>query len=103
MNVAGFVLLGLCILAFAIAYATLLRGGWVKVLAVVSLSIAGVGMVVVGFFPCDAGCVDVTVSGQLHGVFSAPRAIGLPVAAMLSAFVFRTDGRFGMTAQVVSF
>jgi hypothetical protein len=60
-------------------------------------------MVVVGFFPCDAGCVDVTATGRLHSLFSLPGAIGLPAAAMVSAPVFRRDGRFGTAWQVGSF
>lgn len=103
MNVAGFMVLGICILAFAGAYTLLLRGGWVKLLVVALLAVAGTGMIVVGFFPCDAGCVDVTRTGRLHGAFSAPAAIGLPAAAMLSATVFRTDGRLGLAWQATSF
>jgi len=103
MNVAGFMGLGVSILAFSGAYYIVLRNGWAKVLATGLLVIAGVGMVVVGFFPCDAGCVDVTRTGQLHGTFSMPGAIGLPVAAMISGLVFRSDGRFGTPWQIVSF
>lgn len=95
MNVAGFVGLGVTISGFAAAYFLLLRGGLVKALAVALLTVAAVGMVVVGFFPCDAGCVDVTRTGELHGLWSVPGAIGLPLAAALSASAFRTDGRFG--------
>ena len=32
-----------------------------------------------------------------------PHAIGLPAAAMLSALVFRSDGRLGTPWQVISF
>ena len=103
MNVAGFMGLGASILAFAGAYHIVLRKSRAKVLATGLLAIAGLGMVVVGFFPCDAGCVDVTSTGRLHGTFSMPGAIGLPVAAMISSLVFRTDGRFGAPWQVVSF
>lgn len=60
-------------------------------------------MVAVGFVPCDAGCVDVTGTGRLHSLFSVPGAIGLPATAMLSALVFRRDGRFSLAWQVVSF
>ena len=60
-------------------------------------------MVVVAFFPCDAGCVDVTRTGQLHGLFSSLGAIGLPAAAMVSAQTFRLDGRLGPAAQIASF
>ena len=94
MNVVGFMGLGVAILCFAGAYAATLRGGRVRWVAVVLLVLAGVGMVVVGFFPCDPGCVDVTTRGRLHGVLSAPGAVGLPSAAMVSAWVFHRDGRF---------
>jgi hypothetical protein len=60
-------------------------------------------MVVVGFVPCDAGCVDVTATGRLHSVFSMPGAIGLPAAAMVSVLVFRRDGRLGLAWQLGSF
>jgi Protein of unknown function (DUF998) len=94
---------GVSILAFAAAYWLLLRRSLAMTLATGLLVVAGVGMVVVGFFPCDAGCVDVTATGRLHSAFSMPGAIGLPAAAMLSALAFRRDGRFGMAWQLVSF
>jgi hypothetical membrane protein len=103
MNLAGFMALGVCILAFAATYWLLLAPSAAKVLATGLLVLAGVGMVVVGFFPCDAGCVDVTATGRLHSTFSMPGAIGLPAAVMVSALVFRRDGRFGVAWQVVSF
>lgn len=103
MNVAGFMGLGFTILAFAVAYCLLLKGGWAQKLATVLLVVGGLGMVVVGFLPCDAGCVDVTRTSELHSIFSMPGAIGLPTAAMLSSLAFRTDGRFSAAWQVVSF
>ena len=95
MNVAGFMGLGLSVLAFAVAYRMVLPGGWVHGITVGLLTVAGLGMVTVGFFPCDADCVDVTSTGRLHGVFSMPGAIGLPAAAMVSSWVFAHDDRFG--------
>ena len=103
MNLAGFMGLGVSILAVAAAYWLLLAPSRAKLLGTGLLGLAGVGMVAVGFFPCDAGCVDVTVTGRLHSLFSMPGAIGLPAAAMVSALVFRRDGRFGMAWQLVSF
>ncbi|WP_156163855.1 DUF998 domain-containing protein [Demequina maris] len=94
MNLGGFAVLGLGILAFAAAYGKAFAGAAATV-AVVLLAAAGVGMVVVAFLPCDAGCVDVTATGRLHGWFSAPGAIGLPAAAMLTARVVAVDGRLG--------
>jgi hypothetical membrane protein len=103
MNLAGFMGIGVSILAFAAAYHRLLGPSLAKTLAAGLLVVAGVGMVVVGFLPCDAGCVDITGTSRLHSIFSMPGAIGLPAAAMLSALVFRSDGRFSVAWQVVSF
>jgi hypothetical protein len=103
MNIVGFMGIGLALLAFAVAYGLTLRSSLVKRFCVFLIVVAGVSMVVVGFFPCDAGCVDVTRTGRLHGTFSAPAAIALPVAAMLSSLAFRRDGRFGTTWEFVSF
>lgn len=103
MNVGGFMGLGVTIVTFAVAYALTLRQGARTWLAVLALLVAGAGMVTVGFFPCDAGCVDVTRTGELHGTFSAPGAIGLPAAMLLSAAAFRLDGRLGPGWQVITF
>jgi Protein of unknown function (DUF998) len=103
MNLAGFMGLGASILAFTAAYHLLLSPSPAKTLTTGLLATAGLGMVVVGFLPCDAGCVDVTATGRLHSLFSMPGAIGLPLAAMVSALAFRRDGRFGSGWQLVSF
>lgn len=103
MNVAGFMGIGLCIFAFAGAYGLILRDRWARIVVLALLTIAGAGMIVVGSFPCDSGCVDVTQTGRLHGLFSAPGAIALPLAAMVSSSVFRSDGRFDIRWQMVSF
>ncbi len=103
MNVAGFMGLGAVILAFAGAYHLVLRPSPAGAVAAGLLVVAGVGMVVVGFFPCDPGCVDLTRTGRLHSIFSMPGAIGVPVAAMLSALAFRSDGRFPTAWRAVSF
>lgn len=102
MNVAGFMGLGVAILAFAAAYHLLVLDGAWKVTATGLLAVAGVFMVVVGFFPCDAGCVDVTSTGRLHSITSTPQAIALPLAAMASAFAFGPDDRFGTAWQAFS-
>lgn len=103
MNVAGFMTLGGTILAFAVAYYRALRPSPARLVAVALLLVAAAGMVVVGFFPCDAGCIDVTATGRLHSWFSMPSAIGLPAAAMVSSLAFRRDGRWGTGWQVGSF
>ncbi len=103
MNVAGFMGMGVTLLAFSVAFQLLVRDGLAKTLTTSLLAVGGVGMVVVGFFPCDAGCVDVTRTGELHLVFSMPGAIGLPAAMMVSSRAFWSDGRLGTAWQAVSF
>lgn len=103
MNFGGFMVLGLSILAFSATYYVLLRRVPSKTVATGLLVAAGVGMVAVGFYPCDPGCIDVTPTGRMHSLLSAPGAIGLPAAAMLSALVFKRDQRFGTAWQVGSF
>ena len=95
MNFGGFFVLGLGVLAFALAYWAVLRGSLMATLAVALIVLAGVGTVAVSFFPCDPGCVDVTSTGRAHALLSAPGAIGLPGAAVLSAWVVRDKPAFG--------
>jgi hypothetical protein len=45
----------------------------------------------------------VTATGRLHSITSTPQAIALPLAAMVSAAVFRADGRLGARWQRFSF
>lgn len=103
MNVGGFMGLGMAIVAFAAGYHLVLRGRRLAGVATGLLVLAGGFMVAVGFFPCDAGCVDVTATGRLHSLTSAPQAVALPAAAMVSGWVLRDDGRLGAGWQVLSF
>ncbi len=102
MNIGGFMVLGLVILTFAAAYHLVLRPSPWRWVATASMLLAGVAMVMVGFFPCDPGCVDVTRTSQLHSAFSMPGAIGLPMAIVLSSLAFKSDGRLGPAWQIVS-
>lgn len=103
MNAGGFMAIGLSILAFSVGYYLVLRRTPAKTLATGLMIVAGVGIVAVGFFPCDPGCIDVTPTGRMHSLLSAPGAIGLPAAALLSAMVFHGDARLGKAWQVWSF
>ncbi|MCB0689607.1 MAG: DUF998 domain-containing protein [Saprospiraceae bacterium] len=87
MNVAGFMGVGILILIFSYGFFTVefTKNTWYK-LATVFLWIAGIFMVIVGFFPCDAGCIDVTTTGQLHSLTSIPQSIALPLAIVFAAF-----------------
>ncbi|MCL3862520.1 DUF998 domain-containing protein [Actinotalea sp. K2] len=102
VNLGGFVLLGVTLLAFALAYRSQLRPSAWREVAAVLLVLAGAGMIAVGFTPCDAGCVDVTATGRWHSILSAPGAIGVSSAMIASGPAFRVDGRFSVRWQVAS-
>jgi hypothetical membrane protein len=103
MNIGGFMGLGVTILLFAAGFFMVLRDGWLPRLATGLLVAAGGFMIAVGFFPCDPSCVDVTLTGRLHSITSTPQAIALPLAAMVTAAVLRTDERIGTGWQAFSF
>ncbi|KGM13163.1 hypothetical protein N869_15780 [Cellulomonas bogoriensis 69B4 = DSM 16987] len=99
VNLGAFVLLGVILLVFAAAYRTVLRPSPWREVATVCLVVAGVGMVAVGFVPCDPGCVDVTATGRWHSALSAPGAVGVSSAMVLSGPALRRDGRFSRAWQ----
>ena len=87
MNYLGFSLLGIFMMLFSIGLLRELGKGILQSLSFLSLLLAGIFMFAVGFFPCDAGCIDVTQTGRLHSLTSTVPSIALPLAAMLMATV----------------
>lgn len=88
MNYLGFSLLGILITLFSVGVLREFGRGILEYLAFFLILIAGIFMFAVGFFPCDAGCIDVTQTGRWHSITSTVPSIALPLAAMLLATVF---------------
>lgn len=86
MNYLGFSLLGFSIFAFSFCLKSYFRKNLQMNIASILLSVGGIFMFLVGFFPCDAGCIDVTQTGRFHSLTSTIPAILIPLAAMLSAY-----------------
>ncbi|MBI5449325.1 DUF998 domain-containing protein [Candidatus Gottesmanbacteria bacterium] len=103
MNVFGFMALGLFILLFSIGFRMQFKKSLVRALVFGNLIIAGSFMIIVGFFPCDAKCIDVTTIGKLHSLTSIPQSIVLPLAAIFSASLFATEKIFGKRWSITSF
>ncbi|MDP3980558.1 MAG: DUF998 domain-containing protein [Chlamydiota bacterium] len=94
MNYFGFSLLGLWILAFSFGFKAYFNKHLSINIAFILLLTGGTSMFLVGFFPCDAQCIDVTIVGHLHSISSTVPAIMMPVAAMVSAdFISRVWGK----------
>lgn len=87
MNYLGFSLLGIFISLFGVGLLKEFRRGVLQYLTFFLILIAGVFMFAVGFFPCDAGCVDVTKTGEMHSLTSTVPSITLPLAAMIIAII----------------
>ena len=90
MNVGGFMVLGASMLAFAATYHRELPRGIAQRLATWLLCVRR-GDGDRRLLPLRPGLRRRHEYGPTHGLFSAPGAIGLPVAVMLSASVFRLD------------
>lgn len=101
MNYLGFSLLGIFMILFSIGLLREFGKGTLQYLAFFLLLIAGIFMFMVGFFPCDAGCVDITQTGKLHSFTSTVPAIALPLAAMLMSTAFAR--RWGKKWGYISF
>lgn len=87
MNYFGFSLLGVFISFFGVGLLKEFGRGVLQYLTFFLVLIAGVFMFAVGFFPCDAGCVDVTKTGEMHSLTSTVPSITLPLAAIIMATI----------------
>lgn len=85
-NILGFSFMGVTIMLFACAFFDRFRKNLhLKGVALLAF-ISGFFLFLVGFLPCDAGCVDVTLTGRLHSFTSTVPAILLPLAAIFSSY-----------------
>ena len=68
MNYFGFSLLGIFMVLFGFGSLNEFGKGTLQYLVFSLILIAGISMFIVGFFPCDAGCIDVTQTGKWHSI-----------------------------------
>ena len=86
MNYLGFSLLGISIIIFSFGFKLYFKNIVQLNIAYVLLVIGGIFMFLVGFFPCDPQCIDVTLNGQLHSITSTIPAIFLALTAIVLAY-----------------
>ena len=90
------------IMIFAWGFGLIFKKNWWLRLASACMLLAGVFMVVVGFFPCDAYCIDVTLTGKLHTLTSIPQSILLPLGVIIAGFGFGKEKQWGRKWQIIS-
>jgi len=91
MNVAGFSLLGMFIIAFAFGLHLGVNEGKGSKIGPVLLAVSGAGFVAVGLFPLDPSGVNVSFTGLMHVVSARITWIGLILALLFIAQRFKND------------
>lgn len=69
MRYAGFELTGLLYLLFAVALWTRFTNFWLKSMAIF-VALDGLGRLGAGIFPCDPGCIGLSIKQHLHHDFA---------------------------------
>ena len=88
MNIAGFALLGLFIIIFALGFNKLIylnNSSIIGKIGIMLIIFSGVAFIMVGLFPCDPMCVNLSTVGIIHGR-SAFIALYAPVFAPFFIF-----------------
>lgn len=67
MNVFGFMVLGFLLMLFSVALDKGISDGPGWKVGPLLVFISGLAFVLVGFFPCDPGCKNVSMIGLIHG------------------------------------
>lgn len=83
MNGAGFMILGVLLILFACALHRGIPDGSRAGPAFVVLS--GFSLVLVSLFPCDPGCVDITVTGEIHSITATVSAVTMICAILFTS------------------
>lgn len=85
MNFLGFSLLGMTIVLFSFGFRSYFGNSLLIRIAHTLLLLGGFVMFLIGFFPCDEQCIDVTQTGRFHSLASLITAILIPLGLVTSA------------------
>lgn len=94
MNIAGFIVLGLFIIAFSFGLHRGIDKSKESKIGSALLVLAGISLVLVGFFPCDPGCVNISFTSKMHEIFATIPAVATIVAILLFTNSFKQDSRW---------
>lgn len=94
MNIAGFMLLGVLILFFSFGLYKGIHNGKNSIIGPVLLAISGIGYIAVGFFPCDPGCLNTSITGIMHVVSARIHWIGMILALLFISSSFKRDPKW---------
>jgi hypothetical membrane protein len=63
----------------------------IKILGSVFIAISGLSFFLIGFFPCDPDCINITIIGLIHGNLANAAQIPLLIAPLLLSNSFKFD------------
>lgn len=91
MNTVGESLLGLLVIAFAFGLHQGIGEGKGSKIGPALVAVGGAGLVAVAIFPCDPGCVNVTITGVMHVASARVRIIATILAPLLISLRLKKD------------
>ena len=94
MNIAGFILLGHLMVAFAFGLHRGISEGRGSKIGPALVAVAGTALVMTGIFPCDPGCADVSMVGITHSVFAMVAAFAMILAPLAIFPRLKGDNRW---------
>ena len=93
-NMAAYFLLGLLMIAFAFGLHRGISEGKGSKLVPILIAVSGVGWVGASFFRCDAGCVNESVTGRMHGLTGMIAVFPLLIAPLAILPRLKKDNRW---------
>lgn len=94
MNIAGFIMFGLLMIAFASGFHRGISEGKGSKIGPASIAIAGTGAVLIGVFPYDPSAIFPSFAGIMHGVSVLILSVGLVLAPFTIARRIKHDQRW---------
>lgn len=90
MNVFGFGLLGLTLIAFAFGLYMIVKSR----ISLALMIISGLGIMMAGVFQCEPGCVGSSFNAMMHNISAGIPAFGMGFAMLFLALRFRKDRKW---------
>jgi hypothetical membrane protein len=94
MNTIGFPLLGISFILFSVGVHRHIALGEGSRFGSFLIALSGAFLILTGIFPCDSGCIDVTIIGGTHSLFATLAALAMiPVPLTVIPRIY-TDPRW---------
>ena len=94
MNTAGFSLLGILMVAFAVGLHRGISDGKGSKIGPALVAVSGIAVVMTGIFHCDSGSEDVTAGGTMHSVFVMIGGFAIILAPLALSPRLKRDDRW---------